>query len=494
MYLLGYDIGSSSIKVALVEVESNSMVAFAQYPDTEMEIISSQAGWAEQHPETWWNNLCQATRKLLQSTNIDPQEVSGIGIAYQMHGLVLVDEHQQVLRPSIIWCDSRAVQIGNKAYSNLGADRCLPHLLNSPGNFTASKLKWVKDHEPELFEKVYKLMLPGDYIAMRLTGEIRTTVSGLSEGMFWDFKNNQIADFLLEYYEIDSRTIPEIVPTFSNQGSLKNDVANLLGLRPGIPIGYRAGDQPNNAMSLNVLKPGEVAATGGTSGVVFGVVDRPVYDPQLRVNSFAHVNHQTDHPSIGVLLCINGAGIQYSWMKQHLAAEVTTYQDMERLASEVPVNSEGLRVIPFGNGSERMLGNKNVGSQVINLQLNRHGASHMYRATLEGIAFSFAYGIEVLKEMGLSVEVMKVGNDNLFQSPVFSTTVASLVNSEIQVMETTGAVGAAKAAGIAAGAYKSIDEALGATRIVEIFTAATDRESYLQGFAHWKTDLERLIN
>lgn len=493
MYLLGYDIGSSSIKAALVEASTGSAIAVAQFPDKEMEIIAHEPGWAEQHPETWWENLCQATRKLLQSTNIDPHEISGIGIAYQMHGLVLVDKDQKVLRPSIIWCDSRAVQIGDKAYNDLGADRCLQHLLNSPGNFTASKLKWVKDHEPELFEQVHKIMLPGDYIAMRLTGEINTTVSGLSEGMFWDFKNNQVAEFLLEYYGIDSGTIPEIVPAFSNQGALKSEVVDLLGLKPGILVGYRAGDQPNNAMSLNVLKPGEVAATGGTSGVVFGVVDRPVYDPEMRVNGFAHVNHQTDHPSVGILLCINGAGIQYSWIKQHMAAKDDTYQDMERMASEVPVNSEGLRVIPFGNGSERMLGNKNVGSHLINLQLNRHGASHVYRATLEGIAFSFAYGIEILIEMGLSVEVMKVGNDNLFQSPIFSTTIASLVNCEIQVMETTGAIGAAKAAGIAAGAYRSIEEALGETRVIETFAAAGNTESYLQGFAQWKSDLEHLI-
>ncbi len=493
MYLLGYDIGSSSIKAALVESESKSVVALVQHPENEMEIISHQEGWAEQHPETWWEHLCQATRKLLQSTNIDLHEIGGIGIAYQMHGLVLVDKDQQVLRPSIIWCDSRAVEIGDQAFNDLGADQCLPHLLNSPGNFTASKLKWVKDHEPGLFEKIHKIMLPGDYIAMRLTGEICTTVSGLSEGMFWDFENNQVAEFLLKYYGIDSGTIPEIVPAFSNQGVLKNEMADLLGLKPGIPVGYRAGDQPNNAMSLNVLKPGEVAATGGTSGVVFGVVDRPVYDPEMRVNGFAHVNHQIDHPSVGILLCINGAGIQYSWMKKHLAAEKTTYRDMERMASEVPVNSEGLRVIPFGNGAERMLGNRNVGSHLINLQLNRHGASHVYRATLEGIAFGFAYGIEVLKEMGLSVAVMKVGNDNLFQSPIFSTSVASLVNCEIQVMETTGAVGAAKAAGIAAGAYKSIEEALGETRVIETFTAAGEMGPYQQGYVLWKSDLERLL-
>ena len=493
MYLLGYDIGSSSIKAALVEVANGTTIGVAQYPEVEMEIIAHQAGWAEQHPESWWLHLGHATRKLLQSTNVDPKEIKSIGIAYQMHGLVLVDRDHQVLRPSIIWCDSRAVEIGNQSFKELGADKCLPHLLNSPGNFTASKLKWVKDQEPELFEKIHKIMLPGDYIAMRLTGEISTTVSGLSEGMFWDFQNNQIAGFLMEYFGIDPKVIPEILPSFSNQGNLRQEVADSLGLNAGIPVGYRAGDQPNNALSLNVLNPGEVAATGGTSGVVFGVVDRPVYDSKMRVNGFAHVNHQSDRPSVGILLCINGSGIQYSWMKQHLGGNAT-YAEMEQLASNVPVNSEGLRIIPFGNGAERMLGNRNLGSHIINLQLNRHGAAHMYRAALEGIAYSFAYGIGVLQEMGLSVEVMKVGNDNLFQSRIFSNTVANLVKGEIQVMETTGAVGAAKASGIAAGVYNSVEEALGETRIIETFEPGENSGLNQEGFRLWQLDLEHLMN
>lgn len=492
LYLLGYDIGSSSIKAALVEADTRSTIKVVQSPTTEMEIIAHEGGWAEQDPEIWWANLCQATRNLFQSTDVVPKNIAGIGIAYQMHGLVLVDKDQQVLRPSIIWCDSRAVELGDRAFKDLGEERCLSHLLNSPGNFTASKLKWVRENEPQVFEKVDKFMLPGDYIAMRLTGEICSTVSGLSEGILWDFKNNRIADFLLEYYGISSQTIPQVVPAFSNQGVVQEEVAELLGLRPGIPVGYRAGDQPNNALSLNVLKPGEVAATGGTSGVVFGVFDKIVYDTHMRVNGFAHVNHQADHPSIGVLLCINGAGIQYSWLKQHFGFRKTTYQDMEQIASEIPVNSEGLQVIPFGNGSERMLGNRNIGSHLINLQLNRHGNAHVCRATLEGIAYSFAYGMEILKEMGLGIDIMKVGNDNLFQSSIFSTTVASLVNCQIQVMNTTGAVGAAKAAGIAAGCYESLEEALGESRITETFEPSEDA-IYQEGFALWKSTLNHLL-
>ncbi len=493
MYLLGFDIGSSSVKAALVEADSRSSIKVVQSPDTEMVIDAPESEWAEQDPEVWWQNVCQATRKLLQSTDINPGDIGGIGISYQMHGLVLVDQHQQVLRPSIIWCDSRAVSIGDQAFADLGAEKCLSHLLNSPGNFTASKLKWVQQNEPEVYQRIDKILLPGDYIAMRLTGEICTTVTGLSEGIFWDFKKNKLADFLIDYYGFDRSVIPEIRPTFSNQGTLKEEVAGLLGLKPGIPVGYRAGDQPNNALALNVLKPGEIAATGGTSGVVFGVVDRPVFDSEVRVNGFAHVNHMAKKPSIGILLCINGAGIQYSWMKHNLAGGKVGYTEMEQLASGVAIGSDGLRVIPFGNGAERMLGNKNPGAQILNLQLNKHSAAHMYRASLEGIAYSFAYGVNILKEMGLAVEVMKVGNDNLFQSAIFSTTVASLLDCEINLVKTTGAVGAAKASGVAAGVYGSIEEAMGDLRVLQQYAASEESDKYRQGYELWKADLEQLL-
>ena len=493
MYLLGYDIGSSSIKAALVNADTGDPIGVTQYPTSEMEITSIHNGWAEQEPDLWWENLVQATAALLSTYDIDPEEIGGIGIAYQMHGLVMIDKHHQVIRPSIIWCDSRAVEIGDRAFEALGPEYCLKHLLNSPGNFTASKLAWVKENEPQLYQKVYKIMLPGDYIAMRLTGEINTTVSGMSEGMFWDFDKDQLASFLLDYYHLDAGVIPDIVPTFSDQGRLSASAAKILALKPGIPIGYRAGDQPNNALSLNVLNPGEVAATGGTSGVVYGVVDQPVYDPSMRVNGFAHVNHTSEKPSIGILLCINGAGIQYSWMHQHVGKGNYTYQQMESMAEKVSVGADGLRLIPFGNGAERMLENKSIGSQLINLQLNRHSDEHLFRAALEGIAFSFVYGMEVLNTMGLSAELIKVGNDNLFQSAIFSNTIATLANSNIQLIETTGAIGAASAAGIAAGSFNSLEEALTSSKVVKEYHPMKETEAYQEAYLKWKSDLQHVL-
>ncbi|MDZ4703427.1 MAG: FGGY family carbohydrate kinase [Saprospiraceae bacterium] len=493
MYLLGYDIGSSSIKAALVSIETGEKIAVVQSPEKEMDILSPKPVWAEQHPETWWNNVCLATKKLLEKSAAKPAEIKGIGIAYQMHGLVLVDNNQQVLRPAIIWCDGRAVEIGNQAFDEIGQEKCLSHLLNSPGNFTASRLKWVQQNEPDVYEKTHKFMLPGEYIAMKLTGEILTTPGGLSEGIFWDFKKNEVAGFLLDYFGFDQKIIPDITNAFSRQGKVTINAAAATGLAEGIPVAYRAGDQPNNALSLNVLNPGEIAATGGTSGVVYGVVDQPDFDRQSRVNGFVHVNHETLNPRIGILLCINGAGIQYSWTRQQLTSGVETYENMEQQAASSPPGSDGLRILPFGNGAERMLGNIDIGSRINNLHFNRHTRAHFYRATLEGIAFSFVYGMGILKEMGLNVQIIRVGNDNLFQSPIFSNTISNLVGSRIEVVETTGAVGAAKAAGVATGVFSSISEAVKGGSVLLAYEPLNRNGAYQDAYQAWENDLKGAI-
>ncbi|MFN7116407.1 MAG: xylulokinase [Saprospiraceae bacterium] len=493
MYLLGFDIGSSSIKGALVEAASGRTVGLTHYPETEMEIQAPQPDWAEQDPEIWWQNVCIVTKKLLQQTGVSAQDIQAIGISYQMHGLVMIDKNQKVLRPSIIWCDSRAVEIGNQAFTHIGEEKALSHLLNSPGNFTASKLKWVKDHEPALYDAAVKMMLPGDFIAMKLTGEVTTTVSGLSEGILWDFQEHKTADLVLDYYKLRKDLIPDITATFALQGHVTEAAAQETGLRAGIPVTYRAGDQPNNALSLNVLSPGEIAATGGTSGVVYGVVDQPLYDMQSRVNGFAHVNHTTESPRIGILLCINGAGIQYNWVRQNIAKDGIAYNDMEKIAKNIPVGSEGLRMLPFGNGAERMLCNHNIGAQIKNLHFNRHTRAHLYRAALEGIAFSFVYGIHILKKMGMSAEVMRVGNDNLFQSDIFSSTIATLINFEIDVIKTTGAVGAAKAAGVAIGVYDSIETAIGNGDVVKTYKPLPEYDAYAKAYEAWEADLQHAL-
>ncbi|MBR9922638.1 MAG: carbohydrate kinase [Bacteroidetes bacterium] len=490
MYLIGYDIGSSIIKASLVEAASGRHVDTVQYPEREMDIISRQKGWAEQQPELWWQNLCQATRKLLHNTRVDPATVKAVGISYQMHGLVLVDKDQQVLRPSIIWCDSRAVSIGSQAFAELGERYCLENFLNSPGNFTASKLKWVKDHEPALYRQIHKALLPGDYIAMKFTGQMSTTISGLSEAVLWNFKEKRLATEILDYYKLDKELLPDVRPTFSITGEISRKAAAETGLAPGTAVSYRAGDQPNNAMSLHVLEQGEVAATSGTSGVVYGILDRPLYDEESRVNAFAHVNYEENFDRIGMLLCINGAGIEYSWIKHQLALSTTTYEDMERMAASVPVGAEGVCLLPFGNGAERIFNNQNLDAHILHLQFNRHTRAHLYRAALEGVAFTFVHGIKLLKEMGLRLDVLRVANDNMFRSEIFSSTIATLLGAEIQVVDTIGAVGAARASGLGVGVYESLQEAMQQNEVSRVYEPNLSLAACEQAYSFWESSLK----
>lgn len=488
MYLLGYDIGSSSVKASLVDAETGRCVSSAFHPKSEAQIMALRPGWAEQEPSSWWKYLKMATADVLCSSGIDRKDIRAIGISYQMHGLVCVDKDHNVLRPSIIWCDSRAVPYGQKAFDELGHERCLSHLLNSPGNFTASKLAWVKENEPELYSRIHKIMLPGDYIAMKLTGEVCTTVSGLSEGMMWDFSEGDVARLLLEHYGIDESLIPQIRPTFAEQGRVTSEAASELGLPEGIPVTYRAGDQPNNALSLNVFNPGEIASTAGTSGVVYGVLGEVNYDSRSRVNTFAHVNHTASQTRLGVLLCINGTGILNSWMRRNVAPEGISYSQMNDLAASVPIGSAGISVMPFGNGAERMLENKVAGCSVHGVNFNVHDKAHLLRAAQEGIVFSFKYGIDIMEQMGMSVKNIHAGHANMFLSPIFRDTLAGVTGAVIDLYDTDGSVGAAKGAGIGAGIYKDNNEAFSTLEKIAVIEPARQDE-YVQAYELWKSRL-----
>ena len=492
-YLLGFDVGSSSVKASLVNADSGKCVASAFYPEKEAPIMAVKAGWAEQDPESWWQYAKLSLQKIMADANVQGDDIKAIGISYQMHGLVCVDQAYKPLRPAIIWCDSRAVPYGERAFKDLGADQCLSHLLNSPGNFTAAKLAWVKENEPDIYNKVYKVMLPGDYLALRLSGTANTTVSGLSEGMFWDFKNNQVADFLMKYYGFDSSLIADIVPTFAEQSVVSAEAAAELGLKAGTPITYRGGDQPNNALSLNVLNPGEIAATAGTSGVVYGVLGEVNYDKQSRVNTFAHVNHAVDQTRLGVLLCINGTGILNAWVHRNITPDIS-YAEMNDLAAQAPIGSEGVTIIPFGNGAERVLENKEIGCSINGLNFNKHSKAHLVRAAQEGIVFSFCYGMEIMQQMGMDITKIHAGKANMFLSPLFRNTLAGVSGATIELYDTDGSVGAAKGAGIGAGIYKDHNEAFATLDKLEVIEPdAKNREAYKQAYEAWKETLNNRL-
>jgi xylulokinase len=493
MYYLGLDIGSSSIKAALVEIKSGKSLGVVQEPEEEMDMLALHNGWAEQKPEDWWKHVCNAIARLKKMYNVSRNEIKGIGISYQMHGLVVVDKEGKPLRKSIIWCDSRAVKIGEKAFKDIGERRCNEQFLNSPSNFTASKLKWVRENEPETYKLIHKAMLPGDYIAFRLSNKINTTISGLSEGIFWDFQNDKLATTLLDYYGIDKELLPDIVDTFGVQSVVDTTGELESGLAAGTPILYRAGDQPNNALSLNVFNPGEVAATGGTSGVAYAITDNLSVKESSRVNNFAHVNYvKGEAPRIGKLLCINGAGIQYRWLLKNL--DVSSYEEMNNLAAGISVGSDGVCMIPFGNGAERMLENKDVGTRLVNINLNNHTKAHVCRAALEGIAFSFVYGIEILKSDGIEVNVIRAGNDNLFRSDIFANTIATLISHEIEIYNTTGAIGAARANSLHKGDFETFGKHIMDNDHVMTFMPFKDKDPYKTAYENWKKELNLILN
>lgn len=488
MLLLGIDIGTSSVKVSVVDAATQQSVSSATYPETEAEIIALHAGWAEQSPDQWWEYVQQAIVKCHTKANYDPKDIGAIGIAYQMHGLVLVDRAGNVLRNAIIWCDSRAVEIGNQAFEAMGSTHCLEHLLNSPGNFTASKLAWVKQHEPAVYEKIHQVLLPGDFIAMKLTGNTTTTVSALSEGIFWDFKAQQISSDVLNYFGFDRSLFPAIQPVFSSHGTISESVAERLQLRKGIPVSYKAGDQPNNALALQVMQPGEVATTAGTSGVIYGVSNKLAYDQQSRINSFAHVNHHDEDPRIGVLLCINGTGIFNRWLKNITGAQ-HSYATLNELAAAVPIGANGLYALPFGNGAERILGNQLIGGQFTGLDFNLHETAHMVRSVQEGIACAMRYGFDIMRENGMNPSVVRAGKANLFLSDVFTQAFASVNDVAVEFYEGDGSIGAALGAGIGAGIYSDSQDAFSNRKSISI-TEPKHTAAYNERYQGWREQLE----
>ena len=494
MWTIGYDIGSSSVKCMVFDAENSVVVASDSMPEKEMPIKAPYFGYAEQDPELWWGILVKLTKKMLYGNPQYAEKIKAVGITYQMHGLVIVDNTLSTIRPSIIWCDSRAVNIGEKAFIFLGKEYCLNHLLNSPGNFTASKLAWVRENEPHIYRKIYKAMLPGDFISMKLTGEINTSFTGLTEGIFWDFAENTLAEKLLEYLQIEKRIIPEPKYSFETFGYLSRKASEATGLMAGIPLCYKAGDQPNNAFSLNVLNPGEIAATAGTSGVIYGVTDKEIYDKDSRINIFAHVNHGEKMKRLGVLLCINGCGIQNSWLKKNIVQPGFDYPEMNRLASEIEAGSGGLTVLPFGNGAERIFGNKNIGGHIMGVDFNRMSRAHMMRAAQEGIAFAFNYGTEILQNMGVDIKVIRAGKANMFLSPVFTSTLSGILNVPIEIYNTDGAQGAARGAAVGAGYYSELSQSFTSLERVALIEPENNIQKALnESYELWKSKLQKLI-
>ena len=492
MLLCGIDVGTSSIKLSVVDASTKKIIHTCSFPETENEIISTSPGYAEQDPEHWWYCTKQVIKMANATKKYNPLDISAIGISYQMHGLVILDKDKQVLRPSIIWCDSRAASIGDDAFEALGKEKILKDLLNSPGNFTASKLAWVKNNEPQIYDQIKHVLLPGDFISYKFTNELTTTISALSEGIFWNFNKNEISKDLLDYYGFDISLFPQIKQVFENHGQISNTIASELGLSTNLQITYKAGDQPNNALSLGVVEPGEIATTAGTSGVIYGVSSELKFDPNCRVNSFAHVNYTNDLRRIGVLMCINGTGILNRWLKENFFP-TNSYTELNNYANQSEIGSKDLMCFPYGNGAERIFNNQIIGGSFRNLDFNRHNKNEISRSVQEGIAFSMVYGLELLNSSGIVPQKIKAGYANMYLSSIFSSTIVNASNVPIQLLESDGAYGAALGAGIGCHYYKSVQEGINSLQLLSEIRPDQNKNKTMDFYEKWKSELLKML-
>jgi xylulokinase len=458
MYTIGYDIGSSFVKGVLWDEERGEVAAHVTVPDREMPIRAEKADWAEQDPEMWWEAVKAATQRLIDMVPGAGGRVRGIGVSYQMHGLVLLDRDGKVLRPSIIWCDSRATGMGKELEKAVGEEAVRRQLLNSPGNFTVSKLAWVIRNEPETASRIRWVMLPGDWIAYQLTGMVSTTVCGLSEGMLWNFKDHVPHVKALEAAGADPEWIPPVAPNPGDQGVVGSAVGAEMGFAPGARVLFRGGDQPMNAYGLGVDGPGMWAASAGTSGVLYRVDPVREAEPTGMANRFAHIGHSAENPAIGTLLCLNGAGIAYAWLRRVMFAG-QEYAAINEHVAAVPAGADGVMFHPFGNGAERMLDNRQPGAGWSGIHFNRHGQGHLARAVMEGIVFAFVHGMRHVDPSLPALPVIRAPHAGLFRSELFASMLSTLAGADVQLHAGDGATGAAQGASVALGAsaIKALD-------------------------------------
>lgn len=472
MAFLGIDVGTSSVKVSIVG-EDGVILASATAPaSSERAINSPNPNWAEQNPEDWWEDAQQAILNLPLEARL---QVEAIGIAYQMHGLVLVDSQFQPVRPSIIWCDGRNIQESQILAESLGLDALENRLLNKPGTLTLAKLAWVAEHEPETLAKAHTFGLPGDFIAYKLTGEWSTTKSGYSEMVGWDFGASIPFEegFRKAGWKLP---LPEARPNLEEGAPIQKVIAEKLGLPPSARVTYRAGDQPNNAFGLGVLQQGETAISAGTSGVLYGIGDS---SPGLHegINRFLHVNSQ-----IGVLMCLNGVGSALAFARRTWFQN-QSYEALSELASQA--NPENCPYFfPFGNGAERILSERAF-SGFTELDFNRHNLPELARSVFEGIAFAYRLGSEKMEKAGCLSKVVNGTESGLLKSSFFAQLLANELQVELILSEGDGSTAAAR--GAALGIKKILPKPAPLKRYLPTSPANHER------FSHWHKILEKFL-
>ncbi len=460
-YLLGVDIGTSGTKTVLFDVAGNTIMSDLQeYP-----LYQPKVGWAEQDPEDWWRAVYTSINNVVFKSGVKAEEIKGVGLSGQMHGAVLLDGNNNVLRKSIIWCDQRSSAECEQITSLIGKERLIEITANPAlTGFTASKVMWVKNNEPDIYEKVRKILLPKDYIRYKLTGEFATEVSDASGMQFMDIANRKWSDEVLTKLGIDKSYLADLYESQEISGRINSGSAKLTGLKEDTPVVGGAGDQAAGAIGNGIVKPGIISSTIGTSGVVFAYSDKVTIDPKGRVHTFCHAVPGTWH----IMGVTQGAGLSLKWFRDNFCIEekrvaelmgVDPYVLMDKEAEKVEAGCSGLIYLPYLMGERTPHLDPNARGVFFGLSA-KHEKPDMLRAVMEGVVYSLADCLGIIKEMGVDVSEVRAsgggGKSKIWrqmQADVFGSSICTINSSE------GPALGVALLAGVGAGVYSSVGEA-----------------------------------
>lgn len=462
MKFLGIDVGTGGSRAVVID-EAGQVVTSATIEHAPF--ASPQTGWAEQDPGDWWRASSAAVRAVLANGKVRTEEIASIGLTGQMHGAVLLDEHDEVLRPAIIWCDVRTDPQCREITQRVGAEQLIQLVLNPAlAGFTLPKLMWVREVEPDLWTRVRSVLLPKDYVRLKLTGDRATDVADASGTLLLDVRGRKWSQEMLAHANLDEKLLPHVYESQEVTGSVSAAGAEATGLLVGTPVVAGAGDQAAGAIGMGIVRPGSVSATIGTSGVVFAATDRPALDPKGRVHTFCHAIPDRWH----VMGVTQAAGLSLRWFRDRFGTgDIHSNNDQNRdpyeylveEAANAPVGADGLFWAPYLMGERTPHLDPHARAALIGLTAS-HTRSHIIRAILEGVAYSLRDTLSIFSELGVPAGIIRLGGGGArsilwqqIQADVYGQTV------ELVAADEGPAFGAALLAAVGVAAWASVDEA-----------------------------------
>lgn len=460
-YLIGIDIGTSGTKTVLFDTRMKVVCdATYSYP-----LYQVKNGWAEQNPQDWADASIKGLKSVLEQSKINNNDIAGIGLSGQMHGLVMLDKDKKVLRKSIIWCDQRTSKEAKEITDKVGKEKLISITANpSMTGFTLAKLLWVKNNEPQVYNKCKHILLPKDYVRYILTDSLATEVSDAGGMQLMDIKNRCWSDEILKTFDISDQMLPKLYESHEISGYINYNTAAITGLKEGTAVVGGAGDQAASAIGNGVVREGTVSQTLGSSGVIFACTDKPLIDPMGRVHTLCHAIPNMWH----IMSVTQGCGLSLKWFKDNFCGEEVeiaektngdVYDVLFEKANKLPVGSENLIFLPYLMGERSPHMDENARGVFFGLS-NIHTKSHLFRSVAEGVTFSQRECFEIIASLGITPSEIRVGGGGS-KSKVWLQMLADNMNVKVETLNTkeTGAMGVAILAGVGTGIYKSVKDA-----------------------------------